>query len=779
MFASLGFWQNIPCPYFNSDTPCQRPHCQFSHCEGNADKCESDTSGDNVDVADQDCNPACALAEISEVQKFAVSTETTSQADVALPNVSGPPELLVPSVPTRSVCTRTPLVYNPTPIAELRKRKKLKEERRVGKFTAEGQTKSPLANHAETNSTDSPEDVSGALNNSSVHVNGCFPDGAVGESNVADNMEKCSDTLSSGEDLKDETEEEQMCDQTTTAQSVLPSIADSGENVEEAMNDQGVHGKELGRTSVSTVVLEVTDENPVENDGHIATEDDDGVLHVTNLFGDDSDDDEEFRKAYSSRMSFRKGLAAPLAPRSSAHKVNWEQSAVKSNESNNSGMNGSNRRGQFQTVDLPVKQVVGSPLVPVTVVAPVIRCVEEVSLSADDDVADFQESVVLKKRRVAISKCDKSDDKPRIVFNPKCRIPMSIRQRYLDLFVEECLKHWPIKEEAIEKAVSEEDSLAKLSLSTKGYTVSAVNRLRRLRHGDSAGIATVQTTSGLTHGRTFYESLMPYLLTDEQLRNNGFPLPDEKCPSRAVYALETVAKLYRPMNDLERVCCRCGKTFHLAKDGSYPKRSDECIHHYSKAFKRRGYLEAKYWCCEGDLNSVGCCAASYHVTDMFPDSMLDNYITTGDSPREAVFALDCEMVYTTKGPSLARVTVVDGDLNVVCERTVKPEGELLDCNTRFSDVQKELSQLFGANCILVGHGLENDLRALKMIHQRVVDTSVVFPHRLGAPYKRGLKTLVIEYLKKIIQEDVSGHDSKEDASVCIELMKWKIAQDSW
>ena len=40
-----------------------------------------------------------------------------------------------------------------------------------------------------------------------------------------------------------------------------------------------------------------------------------------------------------------------------------------------------------------------------------------------------------------------------------------------------------------------------------------------------------------------------------------------------------------------------------------------------------------------------------------------------------------------------------------------------------------------------------------MIHGTVVDTSVVFPHRLGPPYKRALQTLMAEILLRIIQND--------------------------
>ena len=39
-----------------------------------------------------------------------------------------------------------------------------------------------------------------------------------------------------------------------------------------------------------------------------------------------------------------------------------------------------------------------------------------------------------------------------------------------------------------------------------------------------------------------------------------------------------------------------------------------------------------------------------------------------------------------------------------------------------------------------GHSLESDLLQLKLIHNTVVDTSVVFPHKMGLPFKRGRQT---------------------------------------
>ncbi|KAH8035932.1 hypothetical protein HPB51_012306 [Rhipicephalus microplus] len=87
---------------------------------------------------------------------------------------------------------------------------------------------------------------------------------------------------------------------------------------------------------------------------------------------------------------------------------------------------------------------------------------------------------------------------------------------------------------------------------------------------------------------------------------------------------------------------------------------------------------------------------------------------------------------------------------------------------------------FSADTILLGHILDLDLRALRLIHETVVDTAAVFPHRWRLPYKRALRTLITsapQHLSKIIQNGVDGHDSQEDAAACVELMLWKVLDD--
>ncbi len=44
-----------------------------------------------------------------------------------------------------------------------------------------------------------------------------------------------------------------------------------------------------------------------------------------------------------------------------------------------------------------------------------------------------------------------------------------------------------------------------------------------------------------------------------------------------------------------------------------------------------------------------------------------------------------------------------------------------------------------AETLLVGHALENDLRALRTCHARILDSALLFPHPKGAPHRSALK----------------------------------------
>lgn len=76
--------------------------------------------------------------------------------------------------------------------------------------------------------------------------------------------------------------------------------------------------------------------------------------------------------------------------------------------------------------------------------------------------------------------------------------------------------------------------------------------------------------------------------------------------------------------------------------------------------------------------------------------------------------------------------------------------------------------------ILVGHSLENDLLALKISHNLVIDTAVLYKHPRGGSYKTALRILAKKFLSRDIQQSGTGHDSIEDASATMELALLKI-----
>lgn len=461
-----------------------------------------------------------------------------------------------------------------------------------------------------------------------------------------------------------------------------------------------------------------------------------------------------------------------------------------------------------------------------------------VSASTSNTIAT---TVTKGERRIAHVPPMLKSKRPIIPAEYGSKVPCNIRQRYLENFIDECLKFCENEEEAFQLALEEEKNAYNRSLNKTVYLNVAVNTLKRLRNKrpiidiDSkdnleskrsklneansnkvishefvlGGPKAIKTSFSIEkkkvikieendiRGTKLYKLLKPYVMTEEQLEENGFPRSDPLNYGKAIIT-SSFSKKPISNNPLERICCRCQRKYRVTIKGKYAKE-EECIYHWGRLWKRRiaGAFESRYSCCQGDSLSDGCCVAKGHVFESNETENLSGYVKTltkSPPPDEnyGTYALDCEMCYSTAGIELTRITVIGPDLKPVYETLVKPENEILDLNTRFSginegdldgvsttigDVQAVLLSLFNSNTILIGHSLESDFKALKLIHSTVVDTSVVFPHKMGLPYKRALRTLMAEYLNKIIQNNVEGHDSQEDAVACMELMLWKIKED--
>ncbi|XP_047123863.1 RNA exonuclease 1 homolog isoform X1 [Hydra vulgaris] len=290
---------------------------------------------------------------------------------------------------------------------------------------------------------------------------------------------------------------------------------------------------------------------------------------------------------------------------------------------------------------------------------------------------------------------------------------------------------------------------------------------------------------------TFYTYLQDYLLSDGQLWENKYPLIDPNNDKMAII------KDYSPLprNSLKRQCCRCGKDYFMNAKGKYITK-EECNFHWGKLrrVKEKGLFSTQYSCCQSSESGKPCSFSRLHVCDKM--TPLNEFVSTRNcinvDAKQKVLALDCEMCYTTQGLELTRLTIVDFQLQPMIDLYVKPTNPIVDYNTRFSGVTKEhlqnitttlediqdiLLDILHKDTILLGHSLESDLFALKMIHKKVVDTSIVFPHRLGHPFKRALRNLMADHLQKIIQNGEAGHDSSEDARACMELMKYKFKED--
>ncbi|XP_022916887.2 uncharacterized protein [Onthophagus taurus] len=292
---------------------------------------------------------------------------------------------------------------------------------------------------------------------------------------------------------------------------------------------------------------------------------------------------------------------------------------------------------------------------------------------------------------------------------------------------------------------------------------------------------------------------------EEDVKSN--PKIEENYIYNSILERSELISIYnkKEVRNNKKNCCRCGDDFYLNPEDSGYITQEPCTYHWGKLtmFHPTSLGVLKYQCCGGFEGSQGCTQGKLHVwtgINAGVNGPFDNYVktkprkTTPPGGNTGAYAIDCEMCFTVKGMELVKVTVIGCDGRLVYDTFVKPEMNVVDYNSRFSgitakdlnkkknpkslrEVQNDLMGFIFSDTILIGHGLENDLRVLKILHPTVVDTAVAFPHRNGLPYRRSLKQLASCFLKRDIQTNSEGHDSFEDARACIDLMLMRIGRD--
>jgi len=280
-------------------------------------------------------------------------------------------------------------------------------------------------------------------------------------------------------------------------------------------------------------------------------------------------------------------------------------------------------------------------------------------------------------------------------------------------------------------------------------------------------------------------------------KNKNPGSPSYSSPNNFVANSKTYGRIFSTVKDKTKTCARCQHRFVPKSNSDVPLLTEEekeaCSYHYGKLRKASHSQVRLYSCCDGAIGSEGCtkgphvwkCETFDGLQDDIPFTRLPE--ADPEDKKLKVVALDCEMSYTTGGLELTRITVVDWMGNTVLDELCKPHNCIIDLNTRYSGIKEltsatldldgikeKMAEIMSRDTIIIGQGLENDLNALRLIHEKVIDTVLLYPHPMGLPWRYGLRYLASKYLQRFIQDGTDGHDSFEDSKTCIDLVKLKI-----
>ncbi|SPQ20933.1 ab578e04-baea-499b-a257-fee514b5e0ab [Thermothielavioides terrestris] len=283
-----------------------------------------------------------------------------------------------------------------------------------------------------------------------------------------------------------------------------------------------------------------------------------------------------------------------------------------------------------------------------------------------------------------------------------------------------------------------------------------------------------------------------------------------------------------------------GKCLHHPGRAYFPERTFGILEMPSKRYR---------CCQQVVGESPGCATADTHVFKTTSPARLAAvlpFVRTPPNPQaptDRAVCFDCEMGYTVRGLELIRLTAISWpDGKELLDVLVQPVGEILDLNSRYSGVWPEdmrdaepwtpemaggssdkdettnepadegtpqqqtpgqrkrkkmrivpspavardlLFSLISPTTPLIGHGLENDLNAVRIVHPTLIDTILLYPHRRGLPMRNGLRMLAETRLNWAIQAEATdedgravGHDSAEDARAAGELVRLRV-QEKW
>lgn len=170
----------------------------------------------------------------------------------------------------------------------------------------------------------------------------------------------------------------------------------------------------------------------------------------------------------------------------------------------------------------------------------------------------------------------------------------------------------------------------------------------------------------------------------------------------------------------------------------------------------------------------------------FDSNLFNSYLRPTLKTKYFLVALDCEMMICKNGKQIGRLSIIDVTGKVIYDKFIQPESEVVDYVEKYSglnfentskgitlkDMRREMLEIIGIDTVVLGHGLENDLEAMQLYTENLIDTAYLFLNSDG--HKIKLAQLSKIYFNAEIQSN--EHDSREDAMCCLKLLSYKICE---
>ncbi|KII68740.1 Small RNA degrading nuclease 5 [Thelohanellus kitauei] len=179
--------------------------------------------------------------------------------------------------------------------------------------------------------------------------------------------------------------------------------------------------------------------------------------------------------------------------------------------------------------------------------------------------------------------------------------------------------------------------------------------------------------------------------------------------------------------------------------------------------------------------------SSLQIVNLKNDDMeYSKFFLTANSPRTEttmkVAAITCKKTKIDGNLDVTRVTIIDDNLNqryseVFTHRSCScdPKITCRCLNDKYTccvgktlkDIQDDLSKLISHDTILIGHEIRDHLRDLKMVHEKVIDTSCLTTRACGHSYLCPKRLILKEFdSTKDINEIL-----RDDAVACMRIFR--------